>query len=450
MAKKLGSVGMIQHFKKSKSLFGCYINYYVDVVQKGGYCIELKPLSKTLESYRIGKVTPTQKTLGFMCMGGQSGIYTWNDHTKVGFSSYHHDTAYQFPLCPAILDNMISVIKRTSSQNESAMSQAVDYYEEFILPTLKGDILEVKIPPKPEKVGWKNYYELFSYSPNINDLFRIIEEKPEGLSDEVDNEASVRGISWFDDDDDEDNLEKYVDVLSCAVLAFENESMYVDSHKDLDKCLDNWIEYVNQRQDGLIKEWCDKYEEDKPPEPVLNFNALEGKSVWQTHNPLTDEYDIRPSEFFTTQCSFCNEEMHSLTPFCESKSHFCDDCSVACTTNPCNEISLKAPTINKSENKMSTTTKSARIVNVSILDNSQGIKDDSNRLVARYKDVATTKTDQQIQMEILMGKGVASKLKAHNELREGLVDEDILNRTGNKVTLRAIELHDLTWVITGA
>jgi hypothetical protein len=366
----------------------------------------------------------------------------------------------------------------------------------------------MKTPHKPEKVGWKNYYELFSYSPNINDLFRIIESIPEGLSAEVENEASVRGIDF----DEEGKLEEYIEVLADVVLTYENESMYKDSHKVLDKCIDDWIEYVNQRQDELIKEWCDKYgekifpvgarfdtptgykwivkdvrhdgkydmkslswtttcirrhsdlcditrfirveEEDKvkSAEPVLNFNGLKDKVVWQKHNPFTGEYDTKTSDFFTEQCSFCGVNIHSLNPFGESQSHFCDDCSDNkgyTTKNPCNEIFLKTPTLNKSENKMSTI-KSARIVNVSILDNSQGIKDDSDRLVARYKDVTTTKTDQQIQMEILMGKGVAEKIAAHNKVRFSLIDEDILNRTGNEVTLRAIELHDLTWVITGA
>ncbi|WPH64772.1 hypothetical protein [Vibrio phage vB_VpaP_SJSY21] len=88
-----------------------------------------------------------------------------------------------------------------------------------------------------------------------------------------------------------------------------------------------------------------------------------------------------------------------------------------------------------------------RIVKVSIVDNSAGLKNDADRLVASFKNIVTTKTDEQVKMEILMGQDVASKLKAHNEKREKLVDEDILNRTGNEVNLRPVELHDLTWLI---
>jgi hypothetical protein len=124
------------------------------------------------------------------------------------------------------------------------------------------------------------------------------------------------------------------------------------------------------------------------------------------------------------------------------------------TKNPCQEIFLDhiKPTINESENKMNTTTTTtpARTVNVSIMDNTPGILDDANRLVARYKDITTTKTEEQVKMEILMSKGVAAKLVAHNKVREGLTNEDILDRTGNDVKLRAIELHDLTWVVTVA
>ena len=92
----------------------------------------------------------------------------------------------------------------------------------------------------------------------------------------------------------------------------------------------------------------------------------------------------------------------------------------------------------------------ARIVNVTIIDNSAGIKDDANRLVVRYKDITTTKTDEQVKMEILMTKNVAAKLKSHNDVRSKLIDESILLNTGQEVMLRPVELHELTFSVTNA
>ncbi len=91
-----------------------------------------------------------------------------------------------------------------------------------------------------------------------------------------------------------------------------------------------------------------------------------------------------------------------------------------------------------------------RIVNVTIIDNSTGIKDDAKRLVARYTNIPTTKSDEQVKMEILMTKGVAAKLATHNKARAELVDEEILRNTGNEVMLRPVELHELSFEVTPA
>ncbi|AUG88454.1 hypothetical protein PQC39_gp090 [Vibrio phage Vp_R1] len=204
----------------------------------------------------------------------------------------------------------------------------------------------------------------------------------------------------------------------------------------------------------------------------VHLEAVHGHKVPGTIITRNKSRLLDPKHF-TRPFSFSFEEVMELDPNSETKGV---DTSVTPCTNcgkvpkdliicdgicsPCFEevfkdvsgesIVYKNPDMNfngvhvkpEEENKVMT-----RIVKVSIVDNSAGLKNDADRLVASFKNVVTTKTDEQVKMEILMGQDVASKLKAHNEKREKLVDEDILNRTGNEVNLRPVELHDLTWLI---
>ena len=193
--------------------------------------------------------------------------------------------------------------------------------------------------------------------------------------------------------------------------------------------------------------------------PVMKYNI--GTSFWsngdnavewivQAYSVETEKYTlsspdpdvsnvIERSENYLTEKMSQYPQMKSLIQEVD-QLHSNYGCDAQCGTAPescgnCRQSEIKSEKI------------MTRIVTVSIVDNSPGLKNDEDRLVATYKDIATTKSDEQVKMEILMNKGVAQKLKTHNEKRESLVDEDVLNRTGNEVMLRPVELHDLDWIV---
>jgi|GEM_PF-3759233 len=85
-----------------------------------------------------------------------------------------------------------------------------------------------------------------------------------------------------------------------------------------------------------------------------------------------------------------------------------------------------------------------RTVTIELIDDDKGL-DVSDALVASYENVLIETDTESAIREILMTKNVAKKLEEHNVKRMATVDLDILNRTGNEVKLRSVQLNQLRW-----
>jgi hypothetical protein len=70
-------------------------------------------------------------------------------------------------------------------------------------------------------------------------------------------------------------------------------------------------------------------------------------------------------------------------------------------------------------------------------------------LVAEYTDVVTEDNDTTTIQQVLLDYNVAEDIVEHNTLRANIVNEAILERTGNEVKLRPIRLKDLRIVVVG-
>ena len=115
--------------------------------------------------------------------------------------------------------------------------------------------------------------------------------------------------------------------------------------------------------------------------------------------------------------------------------------------NPCNEIFLN----NKEETNMTTNTTNQRrrVVNVYLIDNDPGLDVDYS-LVAKFQGITTEDDNATTIQQVMMDENIGAKLRTHNEERSQLINEDILNRTGNEVKLLPVRLKDLTWEVTAA
>lgn len=108
---------------------------------------------------------------------------------------------------------------------------------------------------------------------------------------------------------------------------------------------------------------------------------------------------------------------------------------------------LNQPTNSIKETPMS---QARRVVNITLMDNDSAILEASDALVKTWKDIVTQDDDATTIQELIMTKDVAGAVKAHNASRMNMVDETILNNTGNEVKLRAIKLKDLNFIVTQA
>ena len=87
-----------------------------------------------------------------------------------------------------------------------------------------------------------------------------------------------------------------------------------------------------------------------------------------------------------------------------------------------------------------------RTVTVELYDDDKGLPVEQS-LVARCSNVVTEDNDEVTIREVLMGGLIKEKLEAHNNKRVKVINEEILNRTGQEVPLRPIKLKDLRWVV---
>tara|TARA_R110002126_G_scaffold104356_3_gene237848 strand:+ start:3015 stop:4082 length:1068 start_codon:yes stop_codon:yes gene_type:complete len=104
--------------------------------------------------------------------------------------------------------------------------------------------------------------------------------------------------------------------------------------------------------------------------------------------------------------------------------------------NLCNETILT-----KGESKMT----ERKTVVVELFDDSKGILAENSKVFG--VDLVTDLTKEQVIHKVLMEEDVAASISLHNDMREGCVNEDILERTGNKVFLKEVRLKDLRWVV---
>lgn len=87
-------------------------------------------------------------------------------------------------------------------------------------------------------------------------------------------------------------------------------------------------------------------------------------------------------------------------------------------------------------------------VKVELFDNDQGLPVEHS-LVGAWDGYVTEDSDSVTVQEIISTGEVADLIQTHNEVRVGLIDEEILTRTGNSVNLRPIKLKNLTWMVDG-
>lgn len=85
---------------------------------------------------------------------------------------------------------------------------------------------------------------------------------------------------------------------------------------------------------------------------------------------------------------------------------------------------------------------------VTLIDNTPGLKASKSLVFATT--VISDGTKEDIIRNVLFQGDVVEALHKHNDMRKGVINEEILNRVGNEVNLRAVELDDLTWSVTPA
>lgn len=87
-----------------------------------------------------------------------------------------------------------------------------------------------------------------------------------------------------------------------------------------------------------------------------------------------------------------------------------------------------------------------KVVTVNLFDDARGLPV-QNSLVAEFHGIVTEDDDQTTIREVLMNNDLKGILEVHNEVRTSITDLDILQRTGNKVTLQPVLLKHLRWEV---
>lgn len=91
------------------------------------------------------------------------------------------------------------------------------------------------------------------------------------------------------------------------------------------------------------------------------------------------------------------------------------------------------------------TTLNRKQVEVTLMDNDPSLKA-SKALVFSTK-VTSDGSNEDVIRKVLFDGDIAEALEQHNAMRKKIVDLGILERVGNEVMLRAVELEDLTWTV---
>ena len=102
--------------------------------------------------------------------------------------------------------------------------------------------------------------------------------------------------------------------------------------------------------------------------------------------------------------------------------------------------------ITKEESNMSNTQR--KVVEVQLFDDAKGLPVQDS-LVAKFDNVLTEDDNDTTIREVIMNNDIKKVLAAHNVKRSKVINQDILERTGNSVPLQPILLKDLRWKVVG-
>jgi hypothetical protein len=89
-----------------------------------------------------------------------------------------------------------------------------------------------------------------------------------------------------------------------------------------------------------------------------------------------------------------------------------------------------------------------KVVEVQLFDDAKGLPVQDS-LVAKFDNVLTEDDNDTTIREVIMNNDIKKVLAAHNVKRSKVINQDILDRTGNSVTLQPILLKDLRWKVIG-
>lgn len=89
-----------------------------------------------------------------------------------------------------------------------------------------------------------------------------------------------------------------------------------------------------------------------------------------------------------------------------------------------------------------------KVVEVQLFDDAKGLPVQDS-LVAKFENVLTEDDNDTTIREVIMNNDIKKVLAAHNVKRAKVINQDILERTGNSVPLQPILLKDLRWKVIG-
>lgn len=106
------------------------------------------------------------------------------------------------------------------------------------------------------------------------------------------------------------------------------------------------------------------------------------------------------------------------------------------------ELDTKTNINNTGESKM--TTQQRKVVTLELIDDCKGLPVEQS-LVATFGNIMTEDDMNTTIQEVIMTKDVAAHIEDHNKERVEVINQEILQRTGQEVKLQPIKLKDLRW-----
>lgn len=103
-------------------------------------------------------------------------------------------------------------------------------------------------------------------------------------------------------------------------------------------------------------------------------------------------------------------------------------------------------TRNEITNATQTSSPSRKVVSLTLMDNDPALPVE-HAVVATFKNIVTESNDNTTIMQVIADNDFKSIIEKHNKVRQDIINEDILTRTGQEVKLRSIKLKDLNWTV---